>query len=495
MASKLQIDEKNSIFAQYFLKKMNLPADFTSYTRSLMGDELFNTLQAALEQPQPVSIRLNDKLMPHFAEHINNVVPWCEEGRYLGKRPNFTFDPLLHIGAYYVQEASSMFVGRAVKEYVKEPVVALDLCAAPGGKSTHLSSVLPEGSLLVSNEINRQRAQILAENISKWGNDNVIVTSSQPKDFRHLHQLFDLLLCDMPCSGEGMFRKDEGAIREWSKENVVMCADRQRSILNDCWNCLAPGGILIYSTCTFNTLENEENISWIVNELGAEVLSVPTEESWHITGNLLKGTDFPVYRFLPGRTQGEGFFLAILRKNGEKSKNRDKKYKEDKKKLKPIAGIKELMIKANSYINNGEHYKLSTDGTTISAISKDYTGIVCALEKELHILHSGTVIGEIRGHDLIPSQALALSKIFNRERFASQEISYEQAITYLRRESILLDPDTPHGCVLLTYRNVPLGFVKNMGNRTNNLYPQEWRIRSGYNPEEKVEIFHISNAD
>lgn len=467
---------------------MNFPTDFTSYTRSLMGEELFNILTTALEQPQPVSIRLNDKLMPDYTKHLDNKVPWCDEGRYLDKRPSFTFDPLLHSGAYYVQEASSMFVGRATKEYITGPVVALDLCAAPGGKSTHLSDILPTGSLLVSNEINHQRAQILAENISKWGNDNVIVTSNQPKDFRHLHQMFDLLLCDMPCSGEGMFRKDEGAIREWSKENVVMCADRQRSILNDCWQCLAPGGILIYSTCTFNTLENEENIKWIANELGAEILSIPIDKNWNITGNLLKGADFPVYRFLPGRTLGEGFFLAILRKNGEKSKRKDKKHKDDKKKLMPIAGIKELMIKANSYINNGERYKLSTDGKTISAISKEYTDIVAILAKELHILHGGTVIGEIRGHDLIPSQALALSKIFNRERFASQEINYEQAITYLRRESILLAPETPHGCVLLTYRNVPIGFVKNMGNRTNNLYPQEWRIRSGYNPEEKVEI-------
>jgi 16S rRNA (cytosine1407-C5)-methyltransferase len=484
----LQIDKIFLIFAPYFLKKMNLPADFTDYTRSLMGDECFDSLAKALEESQSVSIRLNDKLDPTAASTLTDKVPWCEAGRYIALRPSFTFDPLFHAGCYYVQEASSMFVERAIKQYVDTPVVALDLCAAPGGKSTHLSSTLPEGSLLVSNEVMRQRAQILAENVSKWGNTNVVVTSNQPADFAHLRHTFDVLLTDMPCSGEGMFRKNSEAVSEWSKENVVMCAQRQRDILTECWQCLSPGGLLIYSTCTFNTLENEENIQWIVDELGAQVLEVETQPDWHITGNLLHGADFPVYRFLPGRTRGEGFFLAVLRKSGERPNKKDKKRKDDKKHLPPIAGIKDLMIKANSYINEGEKYKLTTDSKTISAVWKEHSELIAQLSKTLHVLQSGVTIGEIRGHDLVPSQALATSKLLNRKAFASQEISYEQALAYLRRDNIILEPTTPHGCVLLTYRNAPLGFVKNMGNRTNNLYPQEWRIRSGHLPDEKVTL-------
>lgn len=466
---------------------MNLPIDFTAYTRSLMGEELFETLASALERPQSISIRLNNKLSPEVTSGLANIVPWCSQGRYLASRPAFTFDPLFHAGCYYVQEASSMFIEQAIKNFVKEPVMALDLCAAPGGKSTHLSSILPEDSLLISNEIIRSRAQILAENISKWGNDNVIVTNNQPADFKRLKHFFDILICDMPCSGEGMFRKDEKSISEWSKENVAMCAQRQREILTDCWQCLSPGGILIYSTCTFNTLENEENIQWIVSELGAEVMEIPVEKEWNITGHLLQNADFPVYRFLPGRTQGEGFFLAILRKDGEKSK-KDKKHKEDKKRLLPIPGIKDLLTKANKYIADGEKYKLTIDGKTISAIPKKHVGAVAACHKELNIIQKGITIGDIKGRDLIPNQSLALSKILNHYYFASQEISYEQAIAYLRKETIILNQATPHGCVLLTYRNTPLGFVKNMGNRTNNLYPQEWRIRSGHNPDETIMV-------
>lgn len=464
---------------------MNLPIDFTTYTRSLMGEKLFETLTSALEQPQSLSIRLNRKLSSEVTSVLTNMVPWCSEGRYLTSRPTFTFDPLFHAGCYYVQEASSMFIEQAIKNFVKEPVMALDLCAAPGGKSTHLSSILPEDSLLISNEVIRSRAQILAENISKWGNDNVVVTNNQPADFKRLKHFFDVLLCDMPCSGEGMFRKDEKSISEWNKENVAMCAQRQREILTDCWQCLSPGGILIYSTCTFNTLENEENIQWIVNELGAQVMEIPIEKEWNITGNLLQNTDFPVYRFLPGRTQGEGFFLAVLRKDGEKSK-KDKKHKEDKKRMLPIAGIKDLLTKANEYITDGEKYKLTTDGKTISAISKKHADAVATCHKELNIVQRGITVGDIKGRDLIPTQSLALSKLLNRNSFASQEINYEQAIAYLRKETIILDQATPHGCVLLTYRNTPLGFVKNMGNRTNNLYPQEWRIRSGHNPDEII---------
>jgi 16S rRNA (cytosine1407-C5)-methyltransferase len=464
---------------------MTLPHDFIDYTRSLLGNEQFEALKFALEQPQTISIRLNSKLgdLPSLTDRV----AWCDKGFYLSNRPSFTFDPLFHAGCYYVQEASSMFLEQAVRQYIDEPVIALDLCAAPGGKSTHLHDVLPEGSLLVSNEIIHSRSQILAENMIKWGYGDVIVTNNEPAAFSQLRHQFDLLLTDMPCSGEGMFRKDETAIREWSHSNVEMCAQRQREIISSAWNCLRPGGILIYSTCTFNTLENEENILWICNELGAEALEVNTKSDWNITGNLLPNNNFPVYRLLPGHTRGEGLFVCVLRKKGE-STRQEKKHKESKKHLAPITGIRELMITANKYITDNEQYQLTTDGKTITAFPKIHRASYEAISKYLHIIHYGITVGEIRGRDLLPTQSLALSHILNRNAFASQDLSYDEAITLLRKETFLLHEDTPRGCVLLTYHNVPLGFVKNMGNRINNLYPQEWRIRSSHTPDEKWTI-------
>jgi 16S rRNA (cytosine1407-C5)-methyltransferase len=466
---------------------MILPSDFSDATRPLLGNEAFDALAEALEQPQSVSIRLNDKLEEADTSSLTDKVAWCERGRYLDRRPAFTFDPLLHAGAYYVQEASSMFIEQVVKEAGDSPLVALDLCAAPGGKSTLLSSVLPKGSLLVANELVHTRAEVLAENMMKWGDASVIVTSDDPSRFASLRHQFDLLLTDMPCSGEGMFRKDEEALRQWSLDNVEMCAHRQREIISSCWQCLRPGGLLIYSTCTFNTKEDEENVQWICKELGAEVVEVPTKSEWHITGNLLAGASFPVYRFIPGRTRGEGLFVALLRKEGN-APRQEKKYKEPKKGPSPIKGLRDLMTTANSRITDNELYHLSTDGKTINAFPKAHVGKLENWKKVLHILHSGVTIGDIRGHDLIPTTSLALSKIFRKDAFASQELTYEEAITFLRRETFLLHPDTPRGTVLLTYHHLPLGFVKNMGNRTNNLYPQEWRIRSGYMPEERWTI-------
>ena len=262
---------------------MNLPASFIDYTRSLLGDEEYDKLAAALQQEPPVSIRLNNEKWrfnkeqadignekcPAIAEQADsahasfsvphsslNKVPWSSEGFYLDERLTFTFDPLFHAGCYYVQEASSMFVEQVLRQYVTKPVVMLDLCAAPGGKSTHARSVLPEGSLLVANEVIRNRSQILAENLTKWGHPDVVVTNNDPADFSSLPSFFDVILTDVPCSGEGMFRKDPVAVEEWSPENVAICWQRQRRIIADIWPGLKPGGILIYSTCTYNTKED-----------------------------------------------------------------------------------------------------------------------------------------------------------------------------------------------------------------------------------------------
>lgn len=495
---------------------MELPAPFTEYTRSLIGEEEYEHLVAALEEEQPVTIRLNEEKLPpsSFSLLLSKYpqVAWCREGIYLDRRLTFTFDPLFHAGCYYVQEASSMFVARALRQYSSSsPIVALDLCAAPGGKSTLMRSVLPESSLLVANEVIRNRSQILAENLVKWGNAGVVVTNNDPADFSGLTHTFDVILTDVPCSGEGMFRKDPVAVAEWSLDNVAICWQRQRRIVSDIWPSLKPGGLLLYSTCTFNTKEDEENVRWICDELGAEVLSVDTETAWNVTGNLLEGTDFPVYRFLPHRTKGEGFFLAVLRKmeqesdalypayraenrvgmpdvtnerKGFSSKGKGKQRTMPKQKSTPAKVTKEQLRVVQTWLRSSNGYEWIVQGTSIAAFPRKYSSLLARLRETLRIVVAGTPVAEVKGKDLVPVHALAMSTDLNREIFAVREVSYSEAIAYLRKEAISFPPDTSVGYLLLTYGNVPLGFVKNVGNRANNLYPQEWRIRSTYLPEE-----------
>ena len=465
---------------------MNLPSDFILRTRELLGDAEFAALTEALEKDTPVSIRMNtDKcgLVPQES----TSVPWCREGYYLSGRPSFTFDPLFHAGCYYVQEASSMFLEQALRQYVHGPVTMLDLCAAPGGKSTLARSILPEGSLLVANEVMRNRSQVLAENLIKWGNPGVIVTNNDPADFTELGPLFDVILTDVPCSGEGMFRKDEVAVQEWSIENVDTCWQRQRRILRDIWPCLKTGGLLIYSTCTYNREENEDNVAWIAQELGAEILPLETQPDWHITGNLT-GTEFPVYRFLPHKTQGEGFFLAALRKPEEDREADTDLFSPKKKKSKgdtaasPVS--KENLAIAKSWLASSDEYNLLVNGTAITAFPVYYQNDLALLRQSLRIVQAGTEVAEVKGKDLIPAHGLAMSRLLKTSVFSTEALTYEQAIAYLRKEAIVLPPSVPKGYVLVTYKEIPLGFVKNIGNRANNLYPQEWRIRSGYLPDD-----------
>ena len=380
-----------------------------------------------------------------------------------------------------------MFLEQAIRTYVTTPVRCLDLCAAPGGKSTHLSSLLPDGSLLVSNEVIRNRSYILAENLAKWGNASTIVLNNDPAEIGEaLPEQFDLIVTDVPCSGEGMFRKDEASVGEWSVENVQLCAARQRRILHDIWPALRPGGLLIYSTCTYNTEEDEENVRHIVEELGAEALPVATDETWHVTGPLRYGN--PVYRFFPHKTKGEGFFLAVLRKEGDEeyeaenerpTKSSKNKGKKDKKATLPIPQ------EAWDYFREKENITLEWDGPQLRMIPTAHKSFFDRIrDKRLRILSAGVVIGESKGKDLIPSQALALSLELNPSAFPDAELTWEEAIRYLRKEAITLPEGLPKGYLLMRYQGIPLGFVKHLGNRSNNLYPQEWRIRSGYLPDE-----------
>lgn len=430
-----------------------LPLVFTDYTRSLFGDDLYHTFLKGLGETAPVSIRLNPFKLAEGTHKVNpklnpHPIPWCKEGYWLETRPNFTFDPLLHAGAYYVQEASSMFLSHVLQHLVKQPVMALDLCAAPGGKTTCARASLPIGSFLFSNEPIGKRAQILVENVQKFGHEGVAVTNNYPRDYKKTKLGFDVIIADVPCSGEGMFRKDPQSIEEWSLQNVENCWQLQRSIIADIWDNLKPGGILIYSTCTFNAHEDEENIAWILNEYDAELLSVPTEEAWNITGSLIDnplkdGREFPVYRFIPGKTRGEGIFMAIIRKHGENK----------------------------TFINK----------TTI-----DVDKAITEARKRLRILSHGVKDGMQKGKNVIPDHTLALSFSTDKSAYPNVEVDYQTAIAYLRHEAIVLSSDAPRGIVLLTYKGYPIGFAKNLGNRANNLYPQEWRIKSTHIPDEPL---------
>ena len=295
-----------------------LPLQFTEYTRQLMGAERFERYLQSFEEPAPVSIRLNPKKMADGRWKVEDEeqVAWCRNGYYLKQRPNFTMDPLFHAGCYYVQEAASMFLDEVLRQQMVNGKLSnckcLDLCAAPGGKSTLLRAALPADCVLYSNEPIRNRASILLENVEKWGYDNHIVTNAYPKDYRKAKMRFDVILCDVPCSGEGMFRKDEATIREWSPQQVEKCWQLQREIVSDAWACLNDGGIMIYSTCTFNTKENEENIRWMLQEFDCEVVPIETKPEWNITGSLLEGFSKPVYRFIPGISRGEGLFVCVI---------------------------------------------------------------------------------------------------------------------------------------------------------------------------------------
>lgn len=445
-----------------------------------MGQVRYDRFLHALGEPPTVAIRLNRAKLPAGEAKVEDSegrVPWCEDAWYLGSRPDFTFDPMLHAGVYYVQEASSMFLHRVLRQYVSRPVVALDLCAAPGGKSTVARSALPQGSLLFCNEPMRDRSRILAENMMKWGHPDVVVTNDFPKAYRESGLTFDVIVADVPCSGEGMFRKDPDSIAEWSRQHVFDCAKLQREIVSDAWRCLRPGGLLVYSTCTFNAQEDEENVGWMIDELGAEPLAVDVEADWNVTGSL--AGDFPVYRFIPGYTRGEGLFMAALRKpgegGGEEKLPRKARNSRREKPEKPFP------VPAN-WLRADEEMAFSLEGDTLRAIPQRWQSHYRQARGRLRVLHAGITMGTLKGRDVLPHQSLALSTLLNREAFPAVDLTWQQAVAYLRKEAFPLPDGTPRGVTLLTYGRQPLGFAKNIGPRANNLYPQEWRVKSTHLP-------------
>lgn len=450
---------------------MNLPIAFENNTRKLLGDE-WPQLLSALSSESPTSIRLNPN--KHISLDIDTKVPWTDAGFYLNERPKFTFDPLFHAGCYYVQEASSMFLEQAVKQSMdlSHSSMVLDLCAAPGGKSTHLASLLSKDSLLISNEVIRQRANILSENVTKWGNPNIIVTNNDPRDFRSFPPIFDMMVVDAPCSGEGMFRKDKAAINEWSESNVQLCSERQRRILADVWDCLKVNGVLIYSTCTYNQQENEENLQWLQSQCSIESVELNVPQSWGIKKTKLNG--LIGYRFYPHNLDGEGFFIAVLRK----TEGSEAILKPKKKSNLTKASKTEKQL-AESLVNTPQLFEFYKNHEDILVFPTAHQAIAELVRDNLYIIQLGTSIASVKKNGLVPQHGLAMSTALNKNLYPIVEVDLKEAIQYLRKEN--LAPDAfENGWNIIQFKGWPLGFTNRIGNRTNNYYPKEWRIRSGW---------------
>ena len=430
------------------------PEAFLNRMQNQLGAE-FDAFLQSLDEPSPTSVRLNPfKTANKPLFEGEEQIPWCANGKYLKERPSFTFDPLFHAGAYYVQEPSSMFVEQAWKQINPSgPVKVLDMCAAPGGKSTHLLSLINNNGLLVSNEIIPNRNKILQQNIVKWGSPNCIVTQNKPEDFEALPDFFDIILVDAPCSGEGLFRKDKEAIDEWSEKNVELCSVRQRDILKHAITCLKPGGFLIYSTCTFEPGENDEQIS----NCGLRIadFKIPTTVSG------ISKTKYG-YQFHPHKVKGEGFFIALLQKEESEGEQLS---------TKPIPQSK---IRNPQFLNNPGNYIEHIKDDLVFAIPQNLLSEFSLLSKNFYIRHAGIFMGTAKGKDFLPSHDLALSTEL-RNDLPSIELNYDDAIMFLRGETPKLNT-THRGWCLVKFEGLNLGCIKALDGRINNYYPKELRI-------------------
>lgn len=445
---------------------MQLPSSFTMQLQRQLADEWPDFLEA-LHMTPPVSVHLN--IFKNFAWEENfDGVKWYSNGIYLPERPNFTLDPAFHAGAYYVQEASSMLISEAVRQLtdLDRDLMVLDLCAAPGGKSTLLASLLSEGSVLVSNEVIRSRYQVLDYNLIKWGITNRVTTSQDTEKFAGLHNFFDLILVDAPCSGEGLFRKDPQAVAEWSPEQVTLCSARQQRILKAAIPLLKPGGTLLYSTCTYNDEENSNNAQWLLEHHPLEEADIHFPSEWNIRKRPL---GFQCY---PHLVSGEGFYLAAFTKiSGEKNSKR--------KRAKDLPYWEELPKSRAATL----HDQFVTDRSL--RFFQDQKGAIVAIPEQVyetqlqlspHLRYSrmGTPVGTFKGKDLIPDPALALSTILHPD-VPSVSVDRRTALHYLKKEGI--DLKTKPGWQVVRYEGLPLGWIKALPNRINNYYPKEWRIR------------------
>jgi 16S rRNA C967 or C1407 C5-methylase (RsmB/RsmF family)/NOL1/NOP2/fmu family ribosome biogenesis protein len=448
------------------------PQNFLSKLSSSPGFEPENFIKAHENPDMPTSIRLNPFKISSIKS--SNKVPWCREGYYLDSRPSFTFDPLFHAGCYYVQEASSMFIDHILHHINKDNdgIKVLDLCAAPGGKSTLINSALMSHDLLVANEIIKTRVPVLTDNLTRWGTSNTIVTNNDPKDFGRLKGFFDIILVDAPCSGSGMFRKDPAAMDEWSEANVNLCHQRQERILADVYPALKEDGYLIYSTCSYSVEENEDILDWLCTEFELESIRIPINDDWGIVESRSAQKQAWGYRFYPDKVKGEGLFAACLQKKESSGDVSNTKYKDHQK-----ANFKEIDL-AKPYIKEPDNYYYFKVNDDWLAIDREHRHSLGILQQYFYIKKSGVRIGKLAGKDMIPDHELALSLAINKERFLETELDKQQAIQYLQRENIT-DLDTPDkGWSLMTFGGHALGWAKLLPNRINNYYPKEIRILS-----------------
>jgi len=426
-----------------------------------------DALLKAMQEPSPVSIRLNPSKWRNRPSG-SEVISWCNNGFYLENRPSYTLDPLFHSGCYYPQEASSMFLEEVIRQTcnLNQDLKVLDLCAAPGGKSTLLSDIIGRDNLLVANEPIRSRAAILAETLTKWGSGNTVITQNDPSAFGRLSGYFDIILVDAPCSGEGMFRS-EIALNEWSVGDTLHCAERQKRIVMDVWPALKQNGILVYSTCTFNPGENEENIKWLTEKNEAESIRLDVKDFDGITEIDFEG--ICGYGFYPGKIRGEGFFISVVKKTGKQGSVHIRSQK--KTELKPDRNDLGVADKWTSYTKE-RLFKLGDELFAAPCNMEDYL----YLYKNLKVARTGTKIFSSKNYKYLPSHELALSINLRKDVFPKNEITLSEALSFMKRDNVILH-GAPKGWNLVTYKEINLGFVNNIGNRVNNYFPVEWRIR------------------
>lgn len=448
-----------------------LPAEFVEMLRGY-GDAYAVPLLRGLEEPPQVSVRANI-LKGASPLHGEDIVPWCPQGFYLPGRPLFAADPAWHQGLYYVQDASSMIYGEAVSRIVGRffskdaPLRYLDGCAAPGGKSIAALEALPSQSLVVSNELDRHRANILAENIAKEGSPFSVVCRGDASRLAKLRDAFDIVAVDAPCSGEGMMRKEAEAVRQWSQGLIADCAALQREILASLWSALRPGGVLVYSTCTFNRRENELNVAYIAEELGGESIDLGFDSDFN---GVFPGIDTPYhcYRLAPGHVRGEGLFIAALYKPGEPVVRKASK----KTVSKPLSDFSRRCVSApEAFVE-----QLTPQGINLLPVA--HAAFISEIARNTEILRAGLPLAVPKGRDYVPRHELALSVALNASAFPHIDLDYAAATAYLRGETITDLPEgLPKDFALACYAGRPLGFVKNIGRRANNLYPDAMRLR------------------
>jgi NOL1/NOP2/sun family putative RNA methylase len=422
---------------------------------------------AAHELAPATSVRLNP------AKDIGlfngfDLVPWCTGGIYLKERPVFTLDPAYHAGAYYVQEASSMFLAYMLKAIVagRAGLRVLDLCAAPGGKSTLITSLLDKDSLLVSNEVIRARASVLDENMTRWGYMNTWVTSNDPRDLGRLLSYFDIVVVDAPCSGSGLFRKDKRALDEWTEANVQLCSLRQQRILADVWPALKQDGVLVYATCSYSLQEDEQILDWLASSYDVTTMTVPVREEWGIT-TVNSGAGMTGYRFFPDKSQGEGFFIAMLRKNEEADELRPQRFK--------AANDKKIQQQAGYLLKDTEAAFIQAGKDSFSAIRPEHEADLQALSKFVYLRKTGLNLGQPAAKDWIPAHEVALS-VDAHANLPAVNVKKEEALHFLKREDMSI-PGMEKGWLMVKYNGLGIGWVKSLGNRVNNYLPKHWRIR------------------